>query len=201
MPFDFYNIHEILAEQEEVSCRLIQDIRGGGILDADVGRNQDLKAGRKVQLPFCLAQSFVRRDTMSLELPKIYGASKQEELEGDPVVVDLGLASSYYYEVGIRVASLLKSEPLANAIENALHLRWSEVVSQLGRMGVAKQHTSPLNPGSSKFPTTLTVPEQVLMNGGKEAEKHFKAWMDRFAVSQIERSAIAEAPAKRLKKR
>merc|ERR1719183_3486293 len=146
MPFDYYEIDEILAEQEEGTCRLMHDVKGGGILDPDVSnRNQDLVAGTKIQLPLCMAQSFVRRDTVQLELPKKFGSSVQESLERDPIVCDLVSMSSYYCEVGIRVASLLKTEPLEKAIDMAVRQRWSEAVTQLGRMGIAHQHTSPLN--------------------------------------------------------
>jgi len=202
MPFDFYDIDEILMEEKEVTCRVIHDIKGGGILDPDVGaRSQDLRAGAKVQLPFCIAQGLVQRGAATLELPKIFGQTVQEDLERDPVVCNLVNMSEYYFEFGTRVASLLKNEALAKSIQHALTERWSEVVTQLGRVGVTKQHTSPLNPGGSFFPVTLTVPEQAMLNGGKEAEKHFKKWMDRFAVSCIETSSIVEAPSKRLRTR
>jgi len=134
----------------------------------------------------------------------------QESLLRDPVVCNLIDHSEYYYELGIRVASLLEidrekkpeeqqGELLCDALLKAMHTRWGEVVTQMGRVGVAHQHLHPLNAGSSFFPATLTIPEQAMVNGGKEAERHFKKWMDRFAVSCIERSNLVEAPSKKLR--
>merc|ERR1719375_1504152 len=105
MPFDFYDIDEILMEEKEVTCRMVYDIKGGSILDPDLGsRTQDLRAGTKVQLPFCIAQGFVQRGAAQLELPKMYGQTMQESLERDAIVCTFIDHHEYYYDLGIRVA-------------------------------------------------------------------------------------------------
>mmetsp|Transcript_126584 Transcript_126584/g.253092 ORF Transcript_126584/g.253092 Transcript_126584/m.253092 type:complete len:208 (-) Transcript_126584:124-747(-) len=198
MPWsDFWDVDEILAEQHEVTVRPLHDIVGAGILypNATGAGQQDLTEGTKVQVPFWLAQGFVRRKTADLELPTMYGQSAQEDLQRDAAVCRLGDKSQYYFEVGIRLASLLKDTQLAEDLMDGLRVRWVEVCTQLGNLGVAKTQCSQLNPGSSIFHQTLTAVEQDMFCGGREAESHFRQWTDRFATYKMKASSIAEAPA------
>mmetsp|Transcript_17386 Transcript_17386/g.32742 ORF Transcript_17386/g.32742 Transcript_17386/m.32742 type:complete len:204 (-) Transcript_17386:69-680(-) len=200
MPFDFYDIDEILSEDFLVSCKPVNDIKGGGILDTTAGASsQDLAKGTKVQLPFCLAQALMRRRAITLDMPGIFGQTVQEDLTRDAIVVRVCDKTPYYFEIGYRLASLTQDVKLESCLSEAVNARWREMLNLLGRMGVAPLHYSQLNPGSSIFPQTLTEAERHLLLGGKEAEKNFKKWMDKYNVTQIEASTIVEAPVKRLR--
>mmetsp|Transcript_16557 Transcript_16557/g.51888 ORF Transcript_16557/g.51888 Transcript_16557/m.51888 type:complete len:225 (-) Transcript_16557:327-1001(-) len=202
MPFaDFWDIDEILAEQEEITVRPIHDVVGGGLLySTNMAARPDLTVGAKVQVPFWLAQGFARRNTADFDLPTIYGQAAQEDLQRDPTVCRLGNKSEYYFEIGMRIASLQRDQGLADDLMNGLLVRWIEVVTQIGSIGVAKAQSSQLNAGSSIFPTTLTAVEQEMFYGGREAEAHFKEWMDRFAAYKMKASQIAEVPTPAMKK-
>uniref|UniRef100_A0A7S2D350 GINS subunit domain-containing protein n=1 Tax=Alexandrium andersonii TaxID=327968 RepID=A0A7S2D350_9DINO len=160
----------------------------------------DLAEGAKVQVPFWLAQGFVRRNAAEIEVPTMYGQAAQEDLQRDPAVCRLGDKSRYYFEVGVRLASLLKDQGLVDDLMNGLLMRWQEVVTLLGNIGVSRNQHSALNPGSSIFPSTLTVAEEAMFFGGREAEEHFKQWIDRFAAYKMKASQIAEPPAPAAKK-
>mmetsp|Transcript_71570 Transcript_71570/g.232671 ORF Transcript_71570/g.232671 Transcript_71570/m.232671 type:complete len:208 (-) Transcript_71570:61-684(-) len=195
--FDFWDIDEILAEQLEVTVRPEHAINGGGLLQPSgsgpVGK--DLPAGTKVQVPFWLAQSLVRRNTATLELPTIYGAAAQEDLRHDPIVCRLGDKSHYYYEVGLRVAHLLKENQLAEDLFGGLQKRAAEIVQLLGNLGVmSTMQMSTLNQATAVFPCTLTRVEQDMYIGGREAESHFKQWTDRFGSYKMKASHLIDAP-------
>lgn len=202
MPFsDFWDIDEILAEQEEVTIRPVHDVVGGGLLySTSMGARPDLAEGAKVQVPFWLAQGFARRNTADIDLPSMYSQAAQEDLQRDPTVCRLGEKSRYYFEVGMRIASLLKDQSLVDDLMNGLLVRWIEVVTLLGNIGIARTQSSQLNPGSSIFPSTLTAVEEEMFYGGREAETHFKQWIDRFATYKMKASQIAETPTPAAKK-
>mmetsp|Transcript_81980 Transcript_81980/g.206262 ORF Transcript_81980/g.206262 Transcript_81980/m.206262 type:complete len:207 (-) Transcript_81980:150-770(-) len=195
--FDFWDIDEILAEQYEVTVRATNDIVGGGLLlptgAGPVGK--DLPEGSKVNVPFWIAQSLVRRNTAVLELPTIYGTAAQEDLQHDPIVCRLGDKSSYYFEVGLRIAHLLKEHALAQDLFRGLQQRAVEIVNILGKLGVSSVTCSSVNQANAMFPCTLTNLEQEMYSGGREAESHFKQWTDRFAAFKMKASSIIEAPA------
>lgn len=196
--FDYWDLDEIMAEQYEVTVKPVHDIIGGGVLlPSGQAAEKDLRGGAdgtKIQVPFWLAMSFARRNTCTLELPAIYGSSAQEDLQRDPSVCRLCSKTSYYFEVGLRTAYLLKNQALVDDLMEGLQKRWREIVTLLGNMGTSSSSSEPLNPGAAVFPLTLTKVEQELYAGTKEAEAHFKQWMERFATYKIKASSLVDAP-------
>lgn len=199
--FDFWDIDDIMSEELEVTCKSNQDILGGGLLasSSDGKLTKDLKAGAKVEVPFWFAQGFVRRNNFELELPSIFGASAQEDLQRDPAVCRLNDKSSYYFEIGIRVATLLKKNELVEDLFRGFNARWKEIVKLFQSMGGHRGRYSHLNAGASLFPLTFTSRENDIHTGGEEAEAQFKRWVERFAVSEMRPSLIAEQPLKKFK--
>eukprot|EP00928_Gymnodinium_smaydae_P056169 TRINITY_DN3959_c0_g1_i1.p1 TRINITY_DN3959_c0_g1~~TRINITY_DN3959_c0_g1_i1.p1 ORF type:complete len:209 (-),score=44.64 TRINITY_DN3959_c0_g1_i1:154-780(-) len=200
--FDYWDIDDILSEQLEVTVRANTDIKGGGLLlGADAGGlKQDLRAAQKVQVPFWLAQALVRRNTAELEIPPMFGVTAREDLLRESTVCRVGDWSQYYFEVGMRIASLQEdnqSQSLVQDLLKATKERWDQMVVMLREMGVPRLHHSGLNPGLSIFPQTFTAHEHDMYSGIKEAESQFKRWEERFAVYQMRASQIAEAPAKK----
>merc|ERR1712136_79019 len=132
------------------------------------------------------------RNKVDLELPDIFSKVVQEDLKRDATVCRLVSSSQYFFEIGMRVAYLQRDEALQKSLLAGLVTRWKEIVTLLCKFGVAETHQSPLNAGFSIFPNTLTALEHLMLTGGKEAEKHFKKWMDEFAIAHIEASSIVE---------
>mmetsp|Transcript_92196 Transcript_92196/g.240313 ORF Transcript_92196/g.240313 Transcript_92196/m.240313 type:complete len:208 (+) Transcript_92196:72-695(+) len=194
--FDYWDLEEALAEQQEVAVVASHDVKGGGLLYASgEGRlNRDLKAADKVQVPFWLAQSLARRHMVELQLPDIYGSCQQEMLQRDPIVCRLCDKSSYYFEIGMRVAYLLEDQALADDLLEGQLRRWREIVKMLGNLGVARMQTHPLNPGASIFPRTLTAAEHAMWLGGQAAEAAYKEWTDKFSAIKMKASHLADVP-------
>mmetsp|Transcript_23043 Transcript_23043/g.41617 ORF Transcript_23043/g.41617 Transcript_23043/m.41617 type:complete len:210 (+) Transcript_23043:97-726(+) len=200
--FDYWSIDEILAEQQEVTVKASADIVGGGILyPSSIGTTQkDLREGAKVTVPFWLAQSMTRRHAVELDLPQIFSRSSQEDLQVDPAASRLGDKCPYYFEVGMKVASLLRDLPLQTILMEGLQRRWIEMVNLLGKMGIAQNKTSSIDPILSIFPQTLTRTEQEIFGGGREAEIHFHRWVASFTSYEIKPSSVAEVAASQNKR-
>jgi len=199
-------LDEILAEQYEVTVKAVQDIvKGGILLPSGQATTKDLPGGTegvKVQVPFWLAMNMSRRNAVTIDLPQIYCQTAQEDLQRDPAVCRLSTKSSYFFEVGLRLAYLLKknkeekelAEALPEVLLQGLQKRWCEIVTQLGNLGAAGSSSEALNPSAAIFPQTLTKVENDLYNGTKEAEMQFKQWMENFASFKIKASSIVDAP-------
>merc|ERR1711966_324631 len=113
----------------------------------------------------------------------------------DPVVCRLCDKSTHYFELGMRVAGLLRDESLADDLLEAQLKRWLEVTRLLGNLGVARVQPSPLNPGSAIFPCTLTTSEQAMWSEGQAAERAYKEWTQKFASFKMKASHLIDVPA------
>jgi len=193
--FDYWDLEEALAEQQEVAVVASHDVKGGGLLYAQgLALTRDLKAGDKIQVPFWLAQSLARRHMVELQLPEIYGSCEQEMLQRDPVVCRLCDKSSYFFEIDMRVAYLLEDQTLADDLLEAQLQRWREIVKMLGNLGVVRLQTHPLNPGASIFPRTLTAAEHAMWLGGQAAESAYREWTDKYNAIKMKASHLADVP-------
>ncbi|CAE8595597.1 unnamed protein product, partial [Polarella glacialis] len=148
-----------------------------------------------VTVPYWLAQGLFRRHTVEVDVPVMYGHACREDLRADAIACRLGDKSSFFFEVGMKVASLLRDHELLECLMTGLKTRWVEIVNMLGKLGVARHHVTALNPVSATFPQTLTALEQEMYSGGREAETHFKRWAENFKSYQIKPSTVAEVPA------
>ncbi|CAK8994984.1 unnamed protein product [Durusdinium trenchii] len=118
---DYWDIDEILAEEQDVVIKTFHDVAGGGFLYPCTGaaKPRDLKEGAKVVVPYWLAQKLVRRNAVELDLPVIFDEATQETLQTDPAVCRLGEKSRYYFEVGLKLAYLTKNFKLQEILVNA----------------------------------------------------------------------------------
>ncbi|CAE7660410.1 gins3, partial [Symbiodinium sp. CCMP2456] len=164
MTKDYWDIDEILAEEQEVMMRSNYDIWGGGVLYPSSGnsRPRDLKAGVKVAAPFSVARMLALRNVVELELPVIFAEEMQESLRADPLVCRLGEKSPYYFEAGMKIAGQLKLAQLEEALVEAFRRRWCEIVRLTPQFGEAMPFNPSKNPVHSFFPHALTRVEDDL---------------------------------------
>jgi len=204
--FDYWDIDDILSEQLEVSAKSEHSIIGGAILSKEATGLKDLPEGAKVQLPFWLARGFMRRNwAMNVDLPLMFSPTVIEDLQRDPTIFRLADKWPYYFELGMRIAPLMEPDPLKNEawrklqvdLMTALQSRWKEVVKTLSQMFAPRTQFSRGNPDVALFPSTLTYLENEMLSGGREAEKQFQRWIERFGVQQMLPSPLVEAPVKK----
>ena len=63
----------------------------------------------RVEVPLWLATTLAIRSYVTLELPRVFQPAFREMLLADPAVVDLHSKCSYFYEFGIKIATLSES--------------------------------------------------------------------------------------------
>mmetsp|Transcript_98191 Transcript_98191/g.204817 ORF Transcript_98191/g.204817 Transcript_98191/m.204817 type:complete len:207 (-) Transcript_98191:31-651(-) len=194
--FDFWDIDDILAEQYDVTVTTEINIIGGGmLLPSGYGRQKDLPPNSKVQVPLYLGQALVRRNSAVLVCPHDFQGTAQESLAADPITCTLNTKSIYFYEVGLRIAHLLKLEALVQDLFRAVQQRTAEIVDLSGTMGEPTNLTlTRYNEARVVFRTTFTHVEQEIYAGQFEAERHFKGWIDRFGGFKMKASHLIDAP-------
>lgn len=101
---DYFDIDDILATQQSVSCRFEMEVPKLGMFDVAHDRN-DIAAGSKLDLPCWLAQSLStsRHRAVTVEVPKIYRSLHRNILQADAQIVCLPKFSLYYYDFGLHM--------------------------------------------------------------------------------------------------
>jgi hypothetical protein len=69
----------------------------------------------RVEVPLWLATTLASRSYVTLELPRVFQPAFREMLLADPTVVDLHSKCSYFYEFGIKIATLSETHNNAHA--------------------------------------------------------------------------------------
>ncbi|CAJ1349003.1 unnamed protein product [Effrenium voratum] len=193
---DYWDIDEILAEEQEVAIKSFHDIAGGGFLYPSSGaaKPRDLKEGAKVGVPFWLAQKLARRNCVEVALPAILDEAIRETLQSDPVVCRLGEKSRYYFEVGFKLAALRKDDQLREILLNAFMHRFRDLLGLTSSFGDPSR-PDVTQPVQSQFLSSLTGLEEDFYKGAQEAESHFKRWAGSFSCYVMEASHVAEVSA------
>lgn len=99
MSGSYYDIDEILAEEELIPVTNTLDFRHLAHLDPDythptttvqkAGKKRDLEEGTKFKMPIWSIQKWSQLGWLNVQLPKHFGRKAREKLDADPVSVDL----------------------------------------------------------------------------------------------------------------
>eukprot|EP00490_Sorites_sp_Unknown_P014468 CAMPEP_0114639704 /NCGR_PEP_ID=MMETSP0191-20121206/1311_1 /TAXON_ID=126664 /ORGANISM="Sorites sp." /LENGTH=205 /DNA_ID=CAMNT_0001851587 /DNA_START=35 /DNA_END=652 /DNA_ORIENTATION=- len=194
--FDYWDIEEILSEEQDVMIKSDHDIAGGGILYPCTGaaKPRDLKEGAKVLVPYWLAQKLVQRYFVEVDIPAIFDDAIQETLQTDPAVGRLGDKSYHYFEVGIKLAFLVKNPKLQEILVRAFMSRVLDLLSLSSSLGEGSR-SSIRKAVPSQFLQSLTGIEEDIYRGAREAEIQYQRWNGSFSSYVVEASHIAEVPA------
>ncbi len=82
----------------------------------------------RVELPLWLATVLVTREYVTLELPRVFQPAFREMLLAAPAVVDLHAKCSYFYEFGIKLATLINEADLGNTLCRSMNTRFIDIV-------------------------------------------------------------------------
>ncbi|XP_026464364.1 DNA replication complex GINS protein PSF3-like [Ctenocephalides felis] len=98
---NYFTIEDILATNERLPCKVLDEIPGLGFLDPS-SANENLKAGTVLEFPLWLVKSVAvgRNRVITPEIPKIYKEQYREILQADACAVDLSRLCNFFYEVG-----------------------------------------------------------------------------------------------------
>ena len=106
---NFFDIQDIMASQERITCKFEVDVPNMGFLDSS-SHDKNLKSGTKLELPFWLVKSVYNDKCKfsSIETPKTYKDFTHQILLADPCVVDFRKMGQFYYKFGLMLAQIVE---------------------------------------------------------------------------------------------
>ncbi|XP_043725709.1 DNA replication complex GINS protein PSF3-like [Telopea speciosissima] len=157
----YYNIDDIIMEEEIISVVFQVAANGVGLLDPSAETNS-VEQGSKVELPFWLAQELHLRQAVAMNVLACFNQKTRKEIQVNAACVDLRNRCPYFYELGCKIAPLYK-----------------EVLSKAHSAAFAV---------APKFLTLLTKEETHLYEAARSSMAAFKKW--RTGGPRFERASI-----------
>ena len=129
---DYWNIDDILAEEELVPCSFRFEAKGLGYLDqlqnmsqnmSNAQRKQvlqqekNLPAGAKVDVPVWLAVRLAQRELVELRNPKFMSNNYYAQLKAGSEVVTMRSMSPYLFEVVVKICEYMTEEQAKEAVK------------------------------------------------------------------------------------
>ena len=167
----YWDIDDILAEEDPVTVKLVRDVPGFGHLHGGAVQ-EDLKAEQKTVVPYWLALAMEECYAGDLEIPRHYGEQFKNTLIADATIVNLFEKSEFYYEMGAKL-SRSKDPQISKSLCETL----------ITRFGYILDHTS--ETPDSKVQKKLSSLERGIYEKGRKACKEQHEWksgqLDRIA--------------------
>ncbi|KAI0282360.1 GINS complex Psf3 component [Russula aff. rugulosa BPL654] len=184
MEDDYYSIDSILSENQKIQCTFKVDIPDMGHLDG--GRERDIKAQSKVQLPLWLAFILIYSDYADFTIPPPFSSRVRNALNAEAKSVKLSAlvgAGGLWYGFGKIIMQLLDDVPaneMSELLTKTFRNRLVEVIDQA-------QHFAALGPAGGggqsgdtalMFREGLEVSERELFMLAQESAKKTKQWYE-----------------------
>lgn len=136
-PSGYFNIQDILASQERISCKFDIEIPNMGFLDSS-STDSSLKVGSKLDLSYWLVKAIYNEKFKfaTIDLPKWYKKFYHEIIKADPCVVDLRKMGPYYYDFGIMLVNLVEidmSQTIAKTLLWCFRNRFRRIMDYSGQ--------------------------------------------------------------------
>lgn len=116
---NYFDIDAILVEDERVPCVFNTSAFNLGHLDPGKG-DKDLQEGSRIPLPLWMGGHLARKNYVLLNLPQHYGATMRSRLSADAASVPVRDRSAHYFEVGMRLCSLITDLEVIPEVKEAL---------------------------------------------------------------------------------
>lgn len=122
---DYFNLCNFLADQTPVDVVTLDVCPFGGFADSNslASGALHLQKGCRLQLPLATASILHDRGLVTLHLPPIFDESVLLNLRRNATVVDLRSLHPYYFEFGMKLASVFKDTQLARTLTAAAEER------------------------------------------------------------------------------
>lgn len=168
---DYFSLDDILTTNERIPCKIELLIPKLGSLDSS-SKEEDLKPGTKLDLPYWLAAPLLSRRIVSAEVPKVYRETYREILSADAVAVDLYRLQPQYYKFGLLIQRLHLSdvEYVNNSLIEAFKNRFRYIMDC--SQGSLKEDALDVT-------ARLDLSERVLFSLGREALEDIQRWLRR----------------------
>uniref|UniRef100_A0A1D1YIM0 DNA replication complex GINS protein PSF3 n=1 Tax=Anthurium amnicola TaxID=1678845 RepID=A0A1D1YIM0_9ARAE len=174
----YYNIDDIMMEDEPVSVVFQVGANGVGLLDPGSETNS-VEKGAKVDLPFWLAHELYLRQAVSINVPACFSQKTRKEVQADAACVDLRSRCPYFYQLGCKIVPLVGDRSIGSFLRYTFTSRYKEILS--------KSHSAPVST-APKYLTCLTHEESQLFEAARSSMASFKKW--RVGGSRLEKASI-----------
>uniref|UniRef100_A0A7C8ZEM5 Uncharacterized protein n=1 Tax=Opuntia streptacantha TaxID=393608 RepID=A0A7C8ZEM5_OPUST len=175
---NYYDIDDILAEEEFIPVVFQKAATGVGLLDPSSETN-NVEQGAKIELPFWLAHELYARQALTMSNPPCFNQTTRKEIQADAASVDLRSRCQYFYELGCKIAPLVGDRTIGSFLLYSFTNRYKEVLS--------KAHTAAFTV-STKPLTLLTKEETHLYEAAQSSMAAFKKWRmggSRFEIPSV----------------
>lgn len=125
----YWNIDEILAEEEKLNVKFITGSYQNSSLDPNLPIESDIEAGQTMELPIWLALPLAKAEIIDIEIPRFYKDHFKKTLEADPSVVNLRDKTPYYYENGLKLIEHIEDSELIPTLAGVFLTRIKEFVN------------------------------------------------------------------------
>ncbi|GAB2210355.1 hypothetical protein Droror1_Dr00015621 [Drosera rotundifolia] len=163
---NYYDIDDILSEEEHVLVVFQKAATGVGLLDPSSETNK-VEQGAKVELPFWLAQELHARHAVAMSIPPCFHQMTRKEVQADAASVDLQSRCAYFYELGCKIAPLVADRTIGSFLLYTFSHRYKAVHSKAHTAAFATT-TKPL--------CLLTKEETRLYEAAQSSMTAFRKW-------------------------
>ncbi|CAA7392348.1 unnamed protein product [Spirodela intermedia] len=175
---NYYNIDDILMEEEPITSIFQVRANGVGLLDPGSESNC-VEAGAKVDLPLWLAHELHLRQAVAIGVPPCFSQRTRKEVQADAACVDLRSRCPYFYELGCKIFPLVGDKSIGPFLLYTFTSRYKEILS--------KSHSAPVST-SPKYLPRLTQEETQLFKAAQWSIASFRKW--RVGGSRLEKASI-----------
>lgn len=183
---NYWDIDDILAEEEPVTLVSTEEIRGLGYLDKSNKDSEDLSSHSKISVPYWLGSYLARASVGLVELPAFLKQSYRYSLKADATLLTLGEKSKYYFEIGAKLANLLSDTDLVPLLLTAFLERLRHVLEKLETADEPKVYKK------------LTHLEVNLFEIARRSTRDLREWLER-RHEKITKASLISRPMKRRK--
>ncbi|KAA0151824.1 hypothetical protein FNF27_03299 [Cafeteria roenbergensis] len=185
----YFDIAEIVAEEERLPCTFLTDAELIGYLDSTSDR-EDIEADTRVELPLWLADALSKRNMVSVDLPRGFGSRTRQALLADAMSVPLRERSAHCFHLCVRAAEI-SSRPEALDLPRVARVALSaRAATSLDRA------TNSVGTDVAALRAQLTDIELALFERGYDVARDRLEWRRRLIpsmrVSGLERGIAAK---------
>ncbi|KAI9351268.1 hypothetical protein BDR26DRAFT_850771 [Obelidium mucronatum] len=159
----YWDLDDVLAEQQKIPCFVSLDIPGYGFLDGNSAEN--LTKNTRVEMPYWMVYPMTVTDSVEIEIPACFAKRVTDDLSTSATSVNLnGLCPCFFY-FGIKFVNLIEGIALGKILAEAFSERLAEIMrySQSGR-------------STSKFITFLDETEKQIFAIGRDSFQSVQMW-------------------------
>lgn len=147
-----------------------------GKLDTSLENSVDLPANTRIPLPLWLASRIAARLPLLVEIPSTFGRQAQNELRAGSIHVNLSSRSTYFYELGLKLAIVFysnnfsASRDILEMLQNTLAQRSFILIATRNSSGSIGKDMNVIN-----FIQSLTELEKVIFLLKESARANYAA--------------------------